>query len=105
MAQQFNEVGLPSLALDGETDAWLTATSLLDQQSLPGMWLVFSGWEPDKQIDLEGLAIQTKPEGQPDRKEMWVLNITSNLLIFKLDLGKTSMMLKEVREKKLTVKK
>lgn len=58
-----------------------------------------------KQIDLDGLAIQTKPEGQPDRKEMWVLNITSNLLIFKLDLGKTSMMLKEVREKKLTTKK
>lgn len=53
-----------------------------------------------KQIDLDGLAIQTKNEGQPDRKEMWVLNITSNLLIFKLDLGKTSMMLKEVREKK-----
>ena len=40
--------------LDGETDAWLTATSLLDQQSLPGMWLIFSGWEPDEHIDIDG---------------------------------------------------
>lgn len=44
--------------LDGEPDAWLTATSLLDQQSLPGMWLVFSGWDPDKQIDLDGIPLQ-----------------------------------------------
>jgi hypothetical protein len=43
--------------LDGETDAWLTATSLLDQQSLPGMWLIFSGWEPDKRIDIEGTPL------------------------------------------------
>jgi hypothetical protein len=43
--------------LDGETDAWITATSLLDQQSLPGMWLVFSGWEPDEHVDLEGNAL------------------------------------------------
>ena len=40
--------------LDGETDAWITATSLIDQQALPGMWLVFSGWEPDEHIDVEG---------------------------------------------------
>jgi hypothetical protein len=43
--------------LDGETDAWLTATSLLEQQSLPGIWLVFGGWEPDKRIDIEGTPI------------------------------------------------
>ena len=39
--------------LDGETDAWLTATSLLDQHQLEGMWLIFSGWEPDEQVDTE----------------------------------------------------
>ena len=44
--------------LDGEPDAWLTATSLLEQQSLPGMWLIFSGWEPDNQIDPEGVALE-----------------------------------------------
>ena len=43
--------------LDGETDAWMTAISLLDQQSLPGMWLIFSGWEPDKRIDIEGTPL------------------------------------------------
>jgi hypothetical protein len=43
--------------LDGEPDAWLTATSLLDQQSLPGLWLVFSGWEPDERIDIEGTPL------------------------------------------------
>lgn len=43
--------------LDGETDAWLTATSLLDQQSMPGMWLIFSGWEPDERIDVGGTPI------------------------------------------------
>ena len=43
--------------LDGETDAWLTATSLLDQQSLPGIWVIFTGWEPDKRIDVEGTPL------------------------------------------------
>ena len=43
--------------LDGETDAWITATSLLDQQKLPGMFLVFSGWEPDKHIDIDGTPL------------------------------------------------
>lgn len=43
--------------LDGETDAWITATSLLDQHKLPGMFLVFAGWEPDKRIDVEGLPL------------------------------------------------
>ena len=41
--------------LDGEPDAWLTATSLLDQHRLPGIWLIFSGWEPDEQINLDGV--------------------------------------------------
>lgn len=40
--------------LDGESEAWLTAFTLLDQHRLPGMWLVFSGWEPDQPIDVEG---------------------------------------------------
>ncbi len=43
--------------LDGEPDAWLTAISLLDQHSLPGIWLVFSGWEPDERIDIEGTPL------------------------------------------------
>lgn len=43
--------------LDGETDAWLSATSLLDQHRLPGMWLIFSGWEPDERIDIEGTPL------------------------------------------------
>ncbi len=43
--------------LDGETDAWITASSLLDQQKLPGMILVFSGWEPDNGIDVEGVPL------------------------------------------------
>lgn len=43
--------------LDGETDAWLTATSLLDRHQLPGMWLIFSGWEPDERIDIEGTPL------------------------------------------------
>ena len=41
--------------LDGEPDAWLTATSLMDQHRLPGIWLIFSGWEPDEQINLDGV--------------------------------------------------
>ncbi len=43
--------------LDGETDAWLTAITLLQQQSLPGIWLLFCGWEPDEQIDTQGSAL------------------------------------------------
>lgn len=43
--------------LDGEPDAWLTATSLLDQHQLPGIWLIFSGWDPDERIDLEGVSL------------------------------------------------
>ena len=41
--------------LDGEADAWLTAATLLDQQALPGIWLIFAGWDPDTQIDDEGI--------------------------------------------------
>lgn len=43
--------------LDGETDAWLTALSLLQEQRLPGMWLVYSGWEPELQIGPGGAAL------------------------------------------------
>ena len=52
-----------------------------------------------KQLSLEGFAMQNKAEGQPDRKELWVLNISNNLLIIKMDIGWT-MQLKEVRERK-----
>src|SRR5450432_606440 len=56
-----------------------------------------------KDISLEGFAIQTKPEGEPDRKEIWVLNISSNLLMFKINSTNFTMQLKEVHEKKVTV--
>ena len=55
-----------------------------------------------KDISLEGFAIQTKPEGEPDRKEIWVLNISSNLLMFKISSTNFTMQLKEVHEKKIT---
>jgi len=55
-----------------------------------------------KDISLEGFAIQTKPEGEPDRKEIWVLNISSNLLMFKISSNNFTMQLKEVHEKKLS---
>ncbi len=54
-----------------------------------------------KDISLEGFAIQTKAEGEPDRKEIWVLNISSNLLMFKITSNEFTMQLKEVHEKKL----
>ena len=52
-----------------------------------------------KPISLEGFSIQSKPEGEPGRKEIWILNISNNLLMMKMDVGLT-MQLKEVREKK-----
>jgi hypothetical protein len=55
-----------------------------------------------KDISLEGFAIQTKPEGEPDRKEIWVLNISSNLLMFKISSTNFTMQLKEVHEKKIS---
>ena len=58
-----------------------------------------------KDISLEGFAIQTKAEGEPDRKEIWVLNISSNLLMFKITSNDFTMQLKEVHEKKITTKK
>jgi hypothetical protein len=51
-------------------------------------------------IELDGFLIQNKPEGSAGRKEIWVLNTTSNLLMFKIDNGTTTLLLKEVREKK-----
>lgn len=52
-----------------------------------------------KEISLDGFAIESKPGGNASRKELWVLNITNNLLIIKMDLGWT-IELKEIREKK-----
>jgi hypothetical protein len=53
-----------------------------------------------KQMSLEGFSIENKPEGEAGRKEVWVLNISTNLLILKLDNGAYSIMLKEVRQRK-----
>lgn len=52
-----------------------------------------------REITLDGFAIESKPGGNASRKELWVLNITNNLLILKMDLGWT-IELKEIREKK-----
>ncbi|PWT97134.1 MAG: hypothetical protein C5B52_14335 [Bacteroidetes bacterium] len=52
-----------------------------------------------RSLNLEGFALENKPEGQADRKEIWVLNVSSNPLIIKMDVGWT-MELKEVREGK-----
>ena len=54
-----------------------------------------------KDISLEGFAILTKAEGGPDRKEIWVLNISSNLLMFKITSTDFTMQLKEVHENKI----
>ena len=54
-----------------------------------------------KDISLEGFAIQTKNEGEPDRKEIWVLNISSNLLMYKIASTGLTMQLKEVRQAKI----
>lgn len=43
---------------DGETDAWITASMLLDQQSsLEGIFLIFTGWDPDFPIDADGVPL------------------------------------------------
>lgn len=42
---------------DGETDAWISALTLLQQHKLAGMWMIFCGWEPEEQVNLEGAAI------------------------------------------------
>ena len=42
---------------DGETDAWISAVSLLEHHKLQGVWVVFCGWEPDELVDMEGKAI------------------------------------------------
>ena len=55
-----------------------------------------------KDISLEGFAIQTKAEGEPDRKEIWVLNVSSNLLMFKISSNNFTMQLKEVHERKIS---
>jgi hypothetical protein len=52
-----------------------------------------------KEISLDGFAIESKPGGNAGRKELWVLNITNNLLIIKMDLGWT-IELMEIREKR-----
>jgi hypothetical protein len=53
-----------------------------------------------KPLIVEGFALQNKPEGEAGRKEIWVLNVSNNLLIIKLDNSEMSMQLKEVRERK-----
>jgi hypothetical protein len=51
-------------------------------------------------IELDGFMIQNKTEGSDGRKEIWILNSTSNLLMFKIDNGTNVFLLKEVKEKK-----
>ena len=48
-------------------------------------------------LSIEGFALQNKPEGETGRKEIWVMNVSNNLLLIKLDNISWSMRLKEVR--------
>jgi hypothetical protein len=50
-------------------------------------------------LSIEGFALQNKPEGEAGRKEIWVMNVSNNLLLIKLDNVSWSMKLKEVRMK------
>ncbi len=61
-----------------------------------------------KPIEVEGFAIESKPDGAADRKEIWIMNISDNLIMFKITAANFTMQLKEVRQKKTvtaTVKK
>ncbi len=59
---------------DGEGQAVLTATSMLHESSLPGVWLLLSGWSPELNVDRVGhpttdarcqaLAVVLKPAAQ-----------------------------------------
>jgi hypothetical protein len=51
-------------------------------------------------LSLDGFAVENKREGEAGRKELWVLNVSNNLLIIKLDNSSWSMQLKEVRARK-----
>ena len=50
-------------------------------------------------LNIEGFALENKPEGQTGRKEIWVMNVSNNLLLIKLDNVSWSIKLKEVRMK------
>ncbi len=50
-------------------------------------------------LSIEGFALQNKAEGEAGRKEIWVMNVSNNLLLIKLDNVSWSMKLKEVRMK------
>jgi len=50
-------------------------------------------------LSIEGFALQNKNEGEPGRKEIWVMNVSNNLLMIKIDNVNWSMKLKEVRMK------
>jgi hypothetical protein len=52
-----------------------------------------------KPLSIEGFALQNKNEGEPGRKEIWVMNVSNNLLLIKVDAVSWSMRLKEVRMK------
>lgn len=62
---------------DGEGQALLTAMSMLYDGSLPGVWLLFSGWSPELNVDGTGqpttdarcqaLAVALEPASQQSR--------------------------------------
>lgn len=43
---------------DGEGQALLAATSLLDEFNLPGVWLVLAGWTPELNVDASGVPTE-----------------------------------------------
>ena len=91
----FKEItkGQSSLALDNDAAETFSSPET-DAVTLPINYKATT-------LTLDGFAVQDKPEGQTGRKEIWILNISNNLLLIKVDNGGNfSMQLKEVREKK-----
>lgn len=76
--------------VDGEGQALLAATSLLDSSKLPGVWLVLAGWTPELNIDGDGrpleearchaIALALQSTSQAD--EGWRLRIVPDLEAF-----------------------
>jgi len=91
--QNFKEIakGETTLAIDGgETETFKSPPA--DAVSTD---INYKG----RPLSIEGFALQNKNEGESGRKEIWVMNVSNNLLVIKLDNVSWSMKLKEVRMK------
>ena len=91
--QNFKEIakGETTLAIDGgETETFKSPPA--DAVSTD---INYKG----RPLSIEVFALQNKNEGESGRKEIWVMNVSNNLLVIKLDNVSWSMKLKEVRMK------